>query len=128
VKQKSSRWHRRQALKLVQTARMYQRLWKSEKTNAKKRAGWWRKYRQACAKVLYHRAKARHHAREGRDLPESIGQHGYPQPPHQETHAQRLRRIAAARRRYRQTTQSQGEQGSAYDQRRRRTRRRRRGR
>jgi hypothetical protein len=57
---------------------------------------------------------------------ESIGHHGYSHP--HETHAQRLRRLAARRRAYRRTTQHPGEQGPGYDQRRRRKRRARRSR
>lgn len=55
---------------------------------------------------------------------EGIGHHGYaPQRP--ETPAERARRLAARRRRYRAQTQYQGEQGPGYDQRRRSRRRRR---
>jgi hypothetical protein len=53
------------------------------------------------------------------DFPESIGHHGYTTPRGPETEMQRLRRIAAAHRRYKQSSQAQGEQGSAYDMRRR---------
>ena len=67
---------------------------------------------------------ARHHSKAtGRDV-ESIGHHGYaPQRP--ETEAERMRRLAERRRRYRQLSQSPGEQGPGYDQRRPRRRRRR---
>jgi hypothetical protein len=72
------------------------------------------------------RVVARPQHRHRRDLPESIGHHGYTAP-RQLTHAERLRLIAERRRRYRQTAQSQGHQGPGYDlkrKRRRRTRRR----
>lgn len=55
-----------------------------------------------------------------RDLPESIGHHGYAP---RESAAERARRVEEAHRRYRARAQHQGEQGPGYDQRRPRRRR-----
>ena len=59
----------------------------------------------------------------GRDV-EGVGHHGYA-PPRHETPAERARRLAERRRRYRRLSQSPGEQGPGYDVRRRRRARRR---